>query len=504
MHTLCRWIAVSALSWPACCQAHAKAFFVDAAIGKDTNPGTSPSAAWATLQAVNEHKFGPGDQILFHAGQSWAGVLAPHGSGTAEDPIVIASYGDGAKPLLKGEGADATVVLKNVSGWTVQDIAVTNHGATQARRIGIVLETTGHASALHVVRVDVSDVNGMLSKKAGGIAIRAAGKDGKQAYFDDVLIADSVVSHIAGDGIFLEITTEEQRTYLNTHVRLTGNTITDIGKNAIYLRGTLDGLIDHNIVTFAGAREHGNAICIGWSKHTIVRENEVSQTGLHTGTGDNGAIDVDDGAIEAVVERNWSHDNVGGAVNVFTEPNRDCDAVGTIIRYNLSENDGIRVFGVHGVDRQTAIYNNTVYVGKGHSPNAVQSGRYGHHPELPDGILFTRNVFFVEGKLTFDWQGKNIMTGGNCYFGNAPKSPLPDKEMVKEKGLKLLDAPIHDRREAHTYGIPDGSACGSLLPALPNADGEDFLGHKIPAAEKGMRGAVLRSQNLAGGSTTRK
>src|SRR6185437_959344 len=174
-----------------------------------------------------------------------------------------------------------------------------------------------------------------------------------------------------------------------------------------------------------------------------------------------------------------SHDNVGGAVNVFTEPNRDCDAVGTIIRYNLSENDGIRVFGIHGAGRSTAIYNNTAFIGEGHSPNAVQAGRYGHHPELPDGILFTRNVFFTEGKLTFDWQAKNIMTGGNCYFGNEPKSPLADAHMVKNKAMHLSGVPIHDWNEAGAYSIPSGSACGPMLPSLPNESGTDFMGTSL-------------------------
>jgi hypothetical protein len=471
------------------CLANASTFYIDANSGNDTNLGTSPSAAWGTLAPVNGHTFVAGDRILLHAGQSWSGVLALHGNGTAENPIILGSYEAGPKPLLKGEGADAALVLRNVSGWTVQDIAVTNHGYKDERRIGIVIETTDYAFSIHVLRVDVSDINGLLSKKAGGIAIKASGQDGQQAHFDDVLIEDCTVEHMAGEGIFLQVTTEEQRTYLNTHVRIIGNKITDVGKNAMYIRGTLDGLIDHNEVRLAGARDHGNAICIGWSKHTIVRDNEVSETGLTTGTGDNGAIDVDDGAVGAVVEYNWSHDNVGGAVNVFTEPNRDADAVGTIIRYNLSENDGIRVFGLHGMDRSTTIYNNTAYVGKGNSPDGVQSGRYGHHPEFPDGVMFIRNVFFVEGKLTFDWQGTNLKTGGNCYFGHTPKTSIAKNEIVEK--VHLSGVPIHERKEASTYRIPAGSGCGPLPSFLPYEAGTDFLGTPINEKNRGTRGAII-------------
>ena len=407
----------------------------------------------------------------------------------AENPIVLGSFEDGAKPIIKGEGADATLILRDVSGWTIQDIAVTNHGEKDDKRIGILIQTSNYSFAIHVLRVDVSDVNGVLSKKAGGIGIIAMGKDDQPAHFDDILVDQSTVSHIAGDGIWLQVADNELRTYRNTHIRLIGNTITDIGKNAIYLRGTLDGLIDHNVVRFAGAHEHGNAVCIGWAKHTVVSHNEVSGTGINTGDRDNGAIDVDDGAVYAVVEYNWSHDNVGGAINVYTQPNRDCDAIGTIIRYNLSENDGIHVFGVHGAAHSTFIYNITAFVGRGHSPSAVQTGRYGHYPEIPDGIVFTRNVFFNEGQLTFDWQAKNIRTDGNCYFGKSPKGSPPDMHVVKDKTLHLPGTPIHNWSEAEIYSIPAGSACSPMLPALPNG-GTDFLGRTLSEKTLGTRGAI--------------
>jgi hypothetical protein len=471
--------------------AHASTFYVDSASGNDANSGTSPTLAWSSLVPVNQHTFTPDDRILFRAGQDWAGVLEPHGSGTAEHPIVLGSYGEGAKPLIRGEGTPATLILRDVSGWTVQDIAITNHGDNERERLGILIQTSKYAFALHLVRVDIRDVNGQVSKMDGGIGIVPDG-NGHPAHFDDVLIDHCTIHHMAGMGIFLHVLDRDNHAYLNTHVRLTGNTITDIGKNAIFLRGTTDGLIDHNTVRFAGAREHGNAICVGWSKHTVVSNNEVSGTGLHTGPFDGGAVDVDDGSIDTVVEYNWSHDNVAG-FGVGSQPNDNCDAIGTIIRFNLSENDRVRVFSVHGHDRSTAIYNNTAFIGKGHSPGPVHTGRYKQNPELPDGILFARNVFFTEGEIAFDWKAKNVMTDGNCYFGNAPSNALEDKHVVREQTMNLTGAPIRHRNEAGVYSIPAGSACGAMLPALPNASGTDFLGTPLTASTPGVRGAIVSS-----------
>jgi hypothetical protein len=321
------WICLPAVLILAgvCPALHAATYYVDAAAGDDGKSGISPSLASSTLASVNQHHFAPGDQILFHA--LWIGVLRPRGNGTADHPIVVDSYGEGVKPLFKGEGAEATLVLRNVSGWTVQNIAITNHGASIAKRMGILIYTSGFSSAIHLVGVDVSDVNGEIgSKSSGGIGAYASSDDNNKAWFDDVLIDRCTVSHVDREGIWFHVNEQEQRSYLNTHIRITGTRITYTGRNAIYLRGSLRALIDHNVVRFAATTKHGNALCVGWAKDTIVRDNEVSGTGIHTGEEhENGAFDVDDGAIGTVVEYNCSHDNAGGMVNAGAQPNRDAD-----------------------------------------------------------------------------------------------------------------------------------------------------------------------------------
>ena len=100
----------------------ATTYYIDASTGKDANSGTNPALAWSSLSNVNQHKFSPGDQILFHAGQSWTGTLTPHGNGTADLPITISSYGDGAKPLIQGgaqtrPSCSATSATGPFEGW---------------------------------------------------------------------------------------------------------------------------------------------------------------------------------------------------------------------------------------------------------------------------------------------------------------------------------------------------------------------------------------------------
>lgn len=100
-------------------------YYVDATSGKDSNNGTSPETAWQTLERVNKEVFQPGDQILFKAGETWTGALKPQGSGVEGAPIVIASYGEGKKPILK-PGADWTISHMNIANKVVRNPRVNN------------------------------------------------------------------------------------------------------------------------------------------------------------------------------------------------------------------------------------------------------------------------------------------------------------------------------------------------------------------------------------------
>ena len=75
-----------------------RAFYVDSIGGDDTHSGQSPALAWRSIAAMNAHRFRPGDRLYFHAGQEFAGMMRPLGSGIAAAPIVVASYGDGHPP----------------------------------------------------------------------------------------------------------------------------------------------------------------------------------------------------------------------------------------------------------------------------------------------------------------------------------------------------------------------------------------------------------------------
>jgi Ca2+-binding RTX toxin-like protein len=87
-------------------------FYVDATNGSDSNNGQGATSAWQSVAQVNAHRFEPGDQILFKAGDVYHEALIPKTSGTADQPITFGAYGDGPAPLFVG-----TVDLTH-SGWS--------------------------------------------------------------------------------------------------------------------------------------------------------------------------------------------------------------------------------------------------------------------------------------------------------------------------------------------------------------------------------------------------
>lgn len=76
-------------------------FYVDSERGDDDAAGTTETAAWRTLDRVNNATLIPGDTVRFKRDGLWRGQLIPQ-SGTPDSRITYSAYGKGAKPLLQG------------------------------------------------------------------------------------------------------------------------------------------------------------------------------------------------------------------------------------------------------------------------------------------------------------------------------------------------------------------------------------------------------------------
>jgi hypothetical protein len=76
--------------------------------GNDSNPGTSISTPWKTLDKLDAVDFKPGDVVHFHRGENWSGRFEVTESGTPDNPIRFTSYGKGSFPKLSNPKWDYT------------------------------------------------------------------------------------------------------------------------------------------------------------------------------------------------------------------------------------------------------------------------------------------------------------------------------------------------------------------------------------------------------------
>jgi hypothetical protein len=387
-------------------------YYVDAAHGHDQAAGTSPGAAWRSLDRVDATTFAPGDRVLLHAGQRWTGQLWPKGSGTARRPVTIDRYGRGAKPGIDGAGAVADAVhLHDQQYWDIRRLDVSNANPLDGgepgtnlrdlRGIGIDGDAGGRLSHFHVDGVDVHDVTGEVnwisgdtagnrpgitfktgwdrSKATGGIVFRGLAADpaapGTPTTLDDILVEHCTVRATSFGGIIVkqytgsnpgtthtgwgERTSADDPAFTpNTRVVIRDDYVDQQGSayaaNGIYLTDTRGALIERNVIHRAGT----SGIEMYYADQVVVQHNEVYQTEQKAGGADSNGIDPDIGTTAIVVQDNFVHDNGDGIL--LCQCSRDFGDVR--VRYNVVASNRRYQIYLHSNRGTTAyVHDNTVY-----------------------------------------------------------------------------------------------------------------------------------------------
>ncbi len=95
-------------------------YYVDSAIGSDSNDGLSPSTPWRTATHaflnMNLGLYGPGDAILFNRGQTFeveAGLVTP-GHAASSYGYMFGAYGTGDRPLIQHTGVNSGFIIKHL------------------------------------------------------------------------------------------------------------------------------------------------------------------------------------------------------------------------------------------------------------------------------------------------------------------------------------------------------------------------------------------------------
>ncbi len=469
----------------------AETYYLDSKAGADRNSGLTPTEAWRSLERANEQTFKPGDAIRFKAGTTYTGQFKPRGSGQLIDgkpkPIIVGKYGNGARPRIDGEGKvlDA-MLLRNVEYWEIRDLEITNRGpARQPWQTGvhIVADGCGTLHHLYLHDLDVHDVNGDLHKSKEGCGIYFESLGGKESHFDDLRIENCHVARTDRNGICQRRSDGAAR---SLGVIIRGNVLEDIGGDGIKTWGSDSALVEHNVLR--GGRMRCPEMAAGiWPfdcDDTIIQFNEVS--GMR-GTFDGQGFDSDYVCRRSIFQYNYSHDNDGGFMLICTTNDSYCED--TIIRYNISQNDGIssgRVFHFGGGARNTMIYNNVIYVGPKQNLPLLQYSAWGGR--YAQNTHFLNNIFYVDGRVRYNW-GKSTQNvfENNVFFGKHQTGPHDPSARTEKPPLLNPGSGTRGFDSLAGYKLSPGVpfARGSLVP---NNGGRDFFGNPVPASKPPLPG----------------
>jgi hypothetical protein len=483
---------------------------VNSASGDDHNSGASLSEAWKTLGKVNAMTFTPGDRILFKSGEKWTGQLWPKGSGTGQHPIVIDKYDGKAKPIINGDGvAEDTVLLKNQEYWEINNLEVTNTGSTPGVRRGVRVFADNYGDAHHIYLrgLDVHDVNGSDSvKENGGITYNCAG-DSKPSRFVDLRIEDNHIRHVDRSGIFgWSSHWVRSKWHPSVGVVIRKNVLEDLGGDGIVPVATDGALVEWNVVSRANQRSEGYNVGIWpWSAdNTVVQFNEVYAT---HGQRDGEGFDSDWNSRNTIIQYNYSHDNDGGFLLICNEgghdPSENVGNIGTIVRYNISQNDHTRGINVAGPVTDATIYNNTIYVGRNENVSLLLHSDWNG---WATGTHIYNNIFYVEGAAQFAYGvsrakdgayatapgfggSKDTVFDSNVYFGNV-HAAQDAHGTTKDPIFVEPGTASTGRNTVSGYGLRPKSTAIDSGRAIPNSGGRDFLGNHAPSCRAMDRGAM--------------
>lgn len=444
--------------------AQAQTYYMDSKAGSDDHNGLSEKQAWKSLAKLNQHQFKPGHKILFKSGTEYIGQFEPKGSGTAAAPVVISRYGKGVKPILHGKGIKQhTVLLQNLEYWELNNLEITNLGEKfDPGRNGVILYmwNMGDVNQIHLKNLTVRDVNGTVVKNngAGNGIYFFNGGDQTPTRYVDLLIEGCHIYNCQRNGITGQGNTNRNKWFPSLNVVIRKNLIENVPGDGIVPIGCDGALVEYNIVRdspdLLPIQDAAAGIWPWGCDNTIIQFNEVSGQNAKW---DGQAFDSDYNCRNTLIQYNYSHDNAGGFVMVCNEGNTlgepyNIGTENTIIRHNVSINDGLRGYPtrpgwfsptihISGPAKNTKIDNNTMVILKkpiaSIDRTAVMADNWGG--PWPEDLFFTNNTFYVlndSAEYKFEL-GKtlNAKFEGNVYRGTFKSKPEDAKAITGDSDL---------------------------------------------------------------------
>lgn len=332
--------AAALLFWSTCTDAQTNGTHIFADCSLVTAGDGSMAHPWNSLDALSAHIFQPGDVVALKRGTQCAGTLTLHGSGTAEAGVRLTAYGEGPRPKIVATGNDKqAVLLENTEYWQIDSLDIAGGNTYGLLVTGKEDKVQSHIALRNLVVHDMR--GGEFKNKDNGLVVFL--RESKGQRFDHVLIDNVVAAHtnqwsgiMMGAGKFYS----EENGY-NRDVVIRNSVVHDVFGDGIILFRVRDGLIEASAAWLIGQEPSEsagtpNAIWTWSCVDCMVRDNEAFLT--ESPGVDGGAYDIDWATTRNSVEDNYAHDTQGYCMAVFGAGYVTHDAV---LRGNVCIDNGM-------------------------------------------------------------------------------------------------------------------------------------------------------------------
>ena len=465
-------------------------YYVSTLTGKDTNNGTSADTPFYSLSKINEITLQPGDKVLLERGSVFDyQYLHLKGSGSAENPIIVGTYGDekAAKPVIdaKGQGiwyqdygkaldnsqhvykgyVSSTILLYDaeyieISGLEiVNDVSFLNEDyslRTKMNRTGVAVVAQNAGTIDHIVLDDlyIHDVKGNVYDKHmnnGGIYFTVFMPEDEASTgipkYNDVTIQNCYVKDTSRWGIALaytayynqfnaaEIDDTVCRKYGATDVVIKNNYVESVGGDAITTMYCYQPLVEYNVADgvakeinadIYSATNFGRVAAGIWPWKCKDAVFQYNEVFDTCYNGDAQAWDADWGD-GTVYQYNYSHNNQGGAVMIC-----GIQAINTVFRYNISYKDLTCALDLPDNAPKAEFYNNVFYMAEG-VPFLRVADRNNGANQTGTAVVKNNIIYNSGAEKSENWSGKNgtaKMTYSNNLYYNYTNTPTSDANAV--------------------------------------------------------------------------
>ena len=425
-------------------EANATEYYISSTQGDDSNDGLSLETPFQTLTKLNSMSFSFGDKILFKSGEKWSGMFWLKGSGNIYNPIIIDKYGGSTKPIIDGDGYQASILIYNDEYIEINNIELLNEsshldetenikklngfggaendwGTGKNIRFGIKIISNMNSltyfrlNNLFIHDIYPSPTNSDNQHKGYGIKFESQSDQESNDYqnISNVIIENCYITKTGHYGLWLQAQgLAGLETYKHDNITIRNNTFFHTGGSGFVSSKTQNLLVENCLFDNSGSSidprmwKRGSGYWAFDSKNVIVQESQFLNA---HGPQDSYGAHIDFNNENIVFQYNYSYNNEGGFVEILGN-NINCG-----YRYNISVNDGWRIdpkdkpWALKGKllwvsnwcgsanngcpSTGTFIYNNTIYI-----PNTI-------NPEIY--IQENTGITYIYNNLIYKEMGAN-------------------------------------------------------------------------------------------------